>query len=109
MAADCRTFTKMIPAFLNDSLRMRELSAFLAHIETCPACREELAMQYLLYEGLQRVESGKTLDLKKDLEDLIAQAGKRLSARQLLLQAAMGTEIITIGLVIILTYVIFTA
>ena len=52
---DCKEFNGLIHDFLNDRLNETELSEFLAHIESCDNCRDELRIQYLIYEGLERL------------------------------------------------------
>ena len=42
---DCKEFNGLIHDFLNDRLNETELSEFLAHIESCDNCRDELRIQ----------------------------------------------------------------
>ena len=48
---DCKEFSGLIQDFLNDRLDEMKLSEFLSHIEECEVCRDELRIQYLIYEG----------------------------------------------------------
>ena len=59
---DCKEFNGLIQDFLNDRLDEMKLSEFLSHIEECEVCRDELRIQYLIYEGLARLEEGATFD-----------------------------------------------
>ena len=49
---DCKEFNGLIQDFLHDRLDEMKLSEFLSHIEECEDCRDELRIQYLIYEGL---------------------------------------------------------
>ena len=39
---DCKTFEKLIPDFLDDTLDNRTVKEFLRHYDSCSSCREEL-------------------------------------------------------------------
>ena len=58
---DCKEFNSLILDFLHDRLDEMKLSEFLSHIEECEDCRDELRIQYLIYEGLERLEAGRIL------------------------------------------------
>ncbi len=68
---DCKEYEKMIPEFLNDELDGNSMEKFIAHIENCPECMEELSIQFLITEGMNRLEQGNTFELKKELDILI--------------------------------------
>lgn len=105
MTVNCNNFANLIPDFLTDSLSVPDLSDFLAHLDECPACQEELSTQYLLYEGLTRLETGGTFDLEKELEEVKRAARKRLARRQRLFSIAAALEIVTLALAIVTAYV----
>lgn len=109
MAVDCKNFANLIPDFLTDSLDNSELSDFLAHLDTCPDCQEELSTQYLLYEGMSRLETGGPFDLEKELEEAEKAARKRLAMRQRLFSTAAALEIVTLALAIVTAYVLTAA
>lgn len=79
---DCKQIEKLIPRFLSDDLYMEELREFMDHIESCEACREELTIEFLVSEGLVRLENGAVFDLQKELEGRIANAQKHLHFRE---------------------------
>ena len=72
---DCKEIEKLIPGFVKNECTKEEEQILLEHIRKCPACKEELTIQFLLEEGLNRLEAGESFDLNKELE-------KRLSARE---------------------------
>lgn len=68
---DCKEYEKLIPDFLSDSLDDIKLEKFISHIENCPECMEELSIQFLITEGMNRLEEGGNFELAKELGILI--------------------------------------
>ena len=56
---DCKDVMKMIPDFLNEDLKGRELKSFVEHMEKCKDCKEELSIQFLVQEGMARLEDAR--------------------------------------------------
>ena len=67
---DCKQVEKMIPQFLDDDLTTEELREFMEHIENCTDCKEELTIEFLVSEGLVRLENGAVFDLQKELSEM---------------------------------------
>lgn len=106
---DCKETNKKISDFLNHELSSRELRGFMEHISHCDDCREELSIQFLLQEGMARLEEGNTLDLQNELERLLEDAEKRILLRKWLHYFVYGIEvlaILTILTIIILVIVL---
>ena len=82
---DCGKFEKMIPAFLNDALKYKDLKQFLKHVDTCSECREELTIQVLVSEGMARLEEGSAFDLQKELDRRMEEAQKRIRFHRMLM------------------------
>lgn len=78
----CKDAVRIIPLFLDDDLDNRDLSDFLRHIDNCEECKEELTIQFLVKEGMNRLESGNTFNLKMELDYLLKDARKRLNTRR---------------------------
>ncbi len=53
---DCITFSKDISAFLHEQLDDEELNDFLNHQKTCKSCAEELEVNYIVQEGIIRLD-----------------------------------------------------
>lgn len=68
---DCKDYEKLIPDFLADKLDSETTEKFIAHIEGCQECMEELSIQFLITEGMNRLEQGSTFELTKELSTLI--------------------------------------
>lgn len=65
---DCKNIEKLIPKFLKDECTPKEEALFLEHIGECAACKEELTIEFLMSEGLNRLEAGESFDLNAELE-----------------------------------------
>lgn len=80
---DCKETQRYIQDFLKDNLSDEVTEEFLEHVSNCKECMEELTIQYLVTEGLQRLETGSAFDaqseLKQKIQDTIAR--RRLQKR----------------------------
>lgn len=103
---DCKEFNGLIQDFLHDRLDEIKLTEFLEHIDECENCRDELRIQYLIYEGLERLETGATFDVDKDLSDLMDLQRKRLRTREGIKLTAIASEIITTAAFVIVLFVV---
>lgn len=89
----CKETEKLIPPFLQDDLDTEELREFMEHIEQCDECREELTIQFLVTEGMLRLEAGNVFDLQSELKyrlDEVAHALKLRESMQWFLYALEG-------------------
>ena len=75
---NCNEFERMIPGYLHNELKEKELKQYIEHANTCDVCREEMTIQYLITEGMQRLEDGQTLDVEKELDEKMNQSVKHL-------------------------------
>lgn len=94
----CKDADKAIARFLDDDLDNRELADFLNHIETCPECKEELTIQFLVKVGMQRLEDGNTFNLKAELNMLLRDARKKLLGRRYLVLTSYILELLVLAL-----------
>lgn len=69
---------RSIPSFFDESMENLELAEFLDHIDKCPACREELTIQYLVGRGLQSLSNGNEFNLAGELDKKLSKAHARL-------------------------------
>ncbi|MBQ2040925.1 MAG: zf-HC2 domain-containing protein [Lachnospiraceae bacterium] len=56
---DCIEFNGKINAYLKDELTDEELNEFLLHLRSCPKCNEELEINYIVSEGIERLDRKK--------------------------------------------------
>ena len=103
---DCKEFAGLIQDFLGDKLDEMKLSEFLEHVDECENCKDELRIQYLIYEGLERLETGATFDVDKDLAEWMELQRKRLRNRNGIKKTAIAAEILTISAFMIVLMVI---
>jgi hypothetical protein len=96
----CKEADRVIPLFLSDDLNNQELNDFLNHIDTCPECKEELTIQFLVSEGMQRLEDGDTFNLMNELDGIIKSAKKRLRFRRYLTFASWMLQLFVAALAI---------
>ncbi|WP_165443966.1 zf-HC2 domain-containing protein [Lachnoclostridium sp. Marseille-P6806] len=92
----CKRFEELIPAFLEDRLNDAAAEDFLSHFDSCRSCREELSIQYLVYAGLPKLETGETFHLNRELAETITAARERILRRKKLGFCAYSMEILTI-------------
>ena len=98
----CKEAEKLIPVFLEDDLDTDDLREFMEHIEECGECMEELSIQFLVKEGLSRLEAGSVFDLKNEPEYRIGMEEHALKMRESL----MWLSYLLDGLVVIAAIVL---
>ena len=58
------------------------IKTILEHINNCTQCKEELNIQFLVNEGLVRLEEGEAFDLQKEMRDLLGGANKKVRTHE---------------------------
>lgn len=77
---ECRDFRKMILPFFKEELDEKMVKKVLNHMETCQECREEMKIQYLVWEGRRRLSQGGNFDLQADYKKMLALAKEKSDA-----------------------------
>lgn len=98
----CKETEKMIPLFLEDELDTDDLHEFMEHIDKCNECKEELSIQFLVSEGMARLETGSVFDLQNELKAQIEEAQHDLKTRENMKWLLLTLEGLTVVLVITL-------
>ena len=49
-------------------------------MQECPGCKEELVIQFLVTEGMQRLEDGDAFDLQRELEIRLTEAKRKVDS-----------------------------
>ena len=98
--AECREFEKLIPGFIGRKLDFPTLKRFYEHRESCGECREELDIQFLVTEGMQRLEEGNAFDLQTELGQRMEEAAKSIRYHSAILYLGIAMEIVAVGLLI---------
>ncbi len=78
----CKEIENMIPSFLADDLDTDDLREFMEHVDNCDECMEELSIQFLVLEGLARLETGNVFDLQNELEIRLDETAHNLKRRE---------------------------
>ena len=106
----CKEIEKMIPSFLEDDLDTDDLREFMEHVERCNDCMEELSIQFLVTEGMARLELGSVFDLQNELLERLENAEHTLKLREnmkwllFVLQGFVAVELIALLLLFIVLY-----
>lgn len=104
---DCKEFTKLTPYWLKEELIGRTAYRFLDHMDSCDECREELHIQFLVMEGTQRLESGESFDLDKELALKVANYRKKLLRAHRMNVVIYWMEAIAIAAIIFILALVF--
>ena len=95
---DCKEFERLIPDFVSDKLDYQNLKRFIRHMDHCENCREELTIQFLVTEGMQRLEDGRAFDLQKELQQRLEEAKKQVRLHDAFMRIGLMLEIAAVGL-----------
>ena len=79
---DCVEARSQISSFVDGRMPDDVAPEFFAHVESCPACYDELEIQFTLLKTLQLLETGdaESFDMRKLLRDTIAKRKQEISA-----------------------------
>lgn len=91
---NCKEFEKLIPDFIQRKLDYPTLKRFSEHMETCGNCKEELVIQFLVSEGIHRLEEGRAFDLQAELEQRLNEVRRSLRTHGRLLNLGIALEIL---------------
>ena len=95
---DCKEFERLIPNYIDDKLDHQSLNLFSEHMEHCENCKEELVIQFLVTEGIQRLEDGNVFDLQGELNERLEETRKRVMWNRLFMRVGLGLEVAALGL-----------
>ena len=95
---ECKEFERLIPDFIEDKLDYPTLKQFYEHMNVCAECKEELVIQFLVTEGIQRLEDGNAFDLQKELNTRMEDARKKIRVNSTFLRLGLIMEIAAVCL-----------
>ena len=104
---ECKEAEKLIRKFMDDELEYKESVQFMEHIRECENCKEELAIQFLVAEGMANLEEGVAFDLQGELERRIEKEEKRMARHENLRYLSYVIEFFAIVLIIIFIVLVF--
>jgi len=105
---DCREFQNLIPIFLDNKMNKKQAESFFEHFDSCEECKEELRIQYLISEGMVRLEDGKSFDLNKELDVKIEATKKAIKRRSRINMVVYSLEVVGILAVFFILFLVFT-
>lgn len=79
---DCKETQHCIHSFLKDELDCGTAQKFVEHIRSCNECMEELTIEYLLSEGMSRLENADDINIQKELEDMLNRTMARVKRKK---------------------------
>ncbi len=104
---DCKEFEDYIPAFIEKKLDYAMTKRFMEHWRECATCREELNIQFLINEGLVRLEEGSAFDLQKEMRDLLTLARRKIRLHERCLRLGVLMEmVVAIGVAVVIAIII---
>jgi len=98
----CKDFEKQISLYQDNMLSTKELAAFVAHLDECANCREELSIYYLVNEGIMHLDEGGAFDLQQ-----IMSSHRERSANQLRAQRHMQITAYAFAVLLIIAAAFF--
>lgn len=96
---DCKEFERRIPDFINNKMDFMTLNQFEEHMQHCDNCKEELVIQFLVTEGMQRLEEGDSFDLQNELDQRLEEAQRKVRFHNGFLYAGAVLEILTMMII----------
>lgn len=93
----CRECETQIPDFIGRKMDYLEMKRFLEHVDACASCREELVIQFLIQEGMARLEDGDAFDLQQELQAHLEEARRRIRIYEWILRVGTLFEMLTMA------------
>lgn len=104
---ECKEAEKLIRKFIDDELDYRESIQFMEHVKECGNCKEELAIQFLVSEGMANLEQGGAFDLQGELDKRMEKVEKRIVRNENLRYISYVIEFFAVVLIIIFIMLVF--
>ncbi len=100
MGMQCKEFEKLIPGFIGNKLDYSAMKRFSEHLKQCDNCKEELVIQFLVTEGVQRLEDGGAFDLQKEMDQRISRIKRRIRLYGNMIRLGIVMEIAAVCILI---------
>lgn len=97
---NCKEFEKRIPEFTQQKMDYETLKEFDLHMSSCEKCREELTIQFLVMEGMQRLEEGDAFDLHKELEIRLSDVKRKMKWHRRILGTGIIFEFFAVAFIV---------
>ncbi|MDE7223223.1 MAG: zf-HC2 domain-containing protein [Acetatifactor sp.] len=93
----CRECEKQIPDFIGRKMDYLKMKRFTEHVDDCGSCREELIIQFLIQEGMARLEEGDVFDLQSELQVRMEEAHRRIRMNEGILKIGTMFEVLVMA------------
>lgn len=103
---DCREVERSIAQFIHDEMDKKDIEKFVNHVYGCESCKEELSIQYLITEGMSRLEAGETFALQEELDEKLEHARRRAILRKWMKRSFYVLEAATIMAAVIMVIIV---
>ena len=80
---NCKEFQRQITGFLNDELDVQSLEVFLDHVESCPACHDELEIYFSIYQTLGEETDDGDYNFTRKLDEKLQRSEQYLTRRHI--------------------------
>lgn len=99
---DCKEFERLIPVFIEHKMDFMQMKQFKEHMDKCANCKEELDIQFLVREGIQRLEEGDAFDLQNELEQHLIETNRKIKRNYQFIRLGEILEILLVIALIVL-------
>ena len=79
---ECKEVQKRMRSFVTDEMDLQDAATFIAHVEKCKECREDLSIEYLAVVGMQRLDEAGNFDLDKELDEKIQKKLEKIALKK---------------------------
>ena len=80
---DCVRAQKLIRPYLDGKLSDRELEEFLDHVDSCPACHDELEIYFSIYQTLGEETDDGDYNFTRKLDEKLQRSEQYLTRRHI--------------------------
>ncbi len=74
---DCKEVQSLLSKFIDGQCGREQTKEIREHILGCPDCREELTIQFLVQEGMNRVDRDEDFNLDQEIDQLLSPKRRR--------------------------------
>lgn len=95
----CKEAEKNIPDFLKYNLKMSDQIMFINHIDNCDECTEELAIQFLVSEGMSVLDGSDIYDIQSSFNKRLEHAHRQINIYRRLRYIVLFSFLLIVALV----------
>ncbi|MCD7806731.1 MAG: zf-HC2 domain-containing protein [Lachnospiraceae bacterium] len=74
---DCKEVESLLSEFIGGKCTREQSRQIREHIISCPNCREELTIQFLVQEGMSRLDRDEDFHLDEEIDRLLEPPGRK--------------------------------